>query len=130
MDGVLMKDTEKITINTNAVDSEKVDLMVEEGFYSNRADFIKTSVRNQLNAHSRTIEDVITVKSYEIGINYYDRKSLEQILEQNKLLNIKVVGMLVLKDDIDVELAKKTINSIKVFGVLKASRELKIALRK
>lgn len=104
--------------------------MVDEGFYSNRADFIKTSVRNQLNAHSRTIEDVITVKSYEIGINYYDRKSLEQILEQNKLLNIKVVGMLVLKDDIDVELAKKTINSIKVFGVLKASRELKIALRK
>lgn len=130
MDGVLMKDTEKITINTNAVDSEKVELMVDEGFYSNRADFIKTSVRNQLNAHSRTIEDVITVKSYEIGINYYDRKSLEQILEQNKLLNIKVVGMLVLKDDIDVELAKKTINSIKVFGVLKASRELKIALRK
>ncbi|WP_405099615.1 CopG family transcriptional regulator [Oceanobacillus sp. FSL H7-0719] len=125
-----MKDTEKITINTNAVDSEKVELMVDEGFYSNRADFIKTSVRNQLNAHSRTIEDVITVKSYEIGINYYDRKSLEQILEQNKLLNIKVVGMLVLKDDIDVELAKKTINSIKVFGVLKASRELKIALRK
>lgn len=130
MDGVLMKDTEKITINTNAVDSEKVELMVDEGFYSNHADFIKTSVRNQLNAHSRTIEDVITVKSYEIGINYYDRKSLEQILEQNKLLNIKVVGMLVLKDDIDVELAKKTINSIKVFGVLKASRELKIALRK
>lgn len=130
MDGVLMKDTEKITINTNAVDSEKVELMVDEGFYSNRADFIKTSVRNQLNAHSRTIEDVITVKSYEIGINYYDRKSLEQILEQNKLLNIKVVGMLVLKDDIDLELAKKTINSIKVFGVLKASRELKIALRK
>lgn len=130
MDGVLMKDTEKITINTNAVDSEKVELMVDEGFYSNRADFIKTSVRNQLNAHSRTIEDVITVKSYEIGINYYDRKSLEQILEQNKLLNIKVVGMLVLKDDIDMELAKKTINSIKVFGVLKASHELKIALRK
>lgn len=130
MDVVLMKDTEKITINTNAVDSEKVELMVDEGFYSNRADFIKTSVRNQLNAHSRTIEDVITVKSYEIGINYYDRKSLEQILEQNKLLNIKVVGMLVLKDDIDLELAKKTINSIKVFGVLKASRELKIALRK
>ena len=130
MDGVLMKDTEKITINTNAVDSEKVELMVDEGFYSNRADFIKTSVRNQLNAHSRTIEDGITVKSYEIGINYYDRKSLEQILEQNKLLTIKVVGMLVLKDDIDVELAKKTINSIKVFGVLKASRELKIALRK
>lgn len=130
MDGVLMKDTEKITINTNAVDSEKVELMVDEGFYSNRADIIKTSVHNQLNAHSRTIEDVITVKSYEIGINYYDRKSLEQILEQNKLLNIKVVGMLVLKDDIDLELAKKTINSIKVFGVLKASRELKIALRK
>ena len=130
MDGVQMAETEKITINMNVVDLGKVDLLVEQGFYSNRTDFIKTSIRNQLTSHSSVIEDVITVKSYEIGVNYYDRKSLEGFLEQNKLLDIKVVGMLVLKDDIDVELARNTINSIKVLGVFRASKELKRALKK
>jgi hypothetical protein len=130
MDGEQMADSEKITTNLNVVDLGKVDLLVEQGFYSNRTDFIKTSIRNQLISHNSIIEDMIMVKSYEIGINYYDRNTLEQVLEQNKLLDIKVVGMLVLKDDIDVELAKKTIKSIKVFGVIRASHELKIALKR
>ncbi|RDW15021.1 CopG family transcriptional regulator [Oceanobacillus chungangensis] len=125
-----MAETEKVTVNMNVVDLGKVDLLVEQGFYPNRTDFIKTSIRNQLTSHSSVIENVITVKSYEIGIYYYDRKTLEQVLEQNKLLDIKVVGMLVLKDDVDVELARKTIKSIKVLGVFRASHELKIALKK
>ncbi|MFD1851819.1 CopG family transcriptional regulator [Oceanobacillus bengalensis] len=125
-----MSENEKITINMNVVDLGKIDLLVEQGFYSNRTDLIKTSIRNQLSSHSSVIDNVITVKSYEIGINYYDRETLEQVLEQNKQLDIKVVGMLVLKDDIEVELAKKTIKSLKVLGVFRASHELKIALKK
>lgn len=74
-------------------------------------------------------EELITVKSYEIGINQYDRKSLEQVLQENRLLDIKALGIMVLKDDIDTELARKTIKSIKVLGVLRASRELKMTLR-
>lgn len=74
--GVKMAETEEITINMNVIDLGKIDLLVEQGFYSNRTDFIKNSIRNQLNSHSSVIENVITVKSYEIGINYYDRKTL------------------------------------------------------
>ncbi|KOS69642.1 CopG family transcriptional regulator [Lysinibacillus contaminans] len=123
-----MAETEKITINMNVVDLGQVDLLVEQGFYSNRTDFIKTAIRNQLTSHSKVIEKVITDKAFLIGITYYDRKTLEQVAENNKVLDIKVVGMLVLKEDIDVELASKTIKSIKVFGVFKASPELKKAL--
>ncbi len=123
-----MAETEKVTINMNVVDLGQVDLLVEQGFYSNRTDFIKTAIRNQITSHSKVIEKVITDKAYLIGITYYDRKTLEQVAENNKVLDIKVVGMLVLKEDIDVELARKTIKSIKVFGVFKANPELKKAL--
>ncbi|MGE7692322.1 CopG family transcriptional regulator [Lysinibacillus sp. NPDC097214] len=124
-----MAETEKITINMNVVDLGKADLLIEQGFYSNRTDFIKTAIRNQLTSHSRVIENVITDKSYVLGITYYDRKTLEQVFKENKILDIKVVGMLVLKDDIDVELANKTIKSIRVLGVFRASPQLKKVLK-
>jgi len=120
-----MAETEKITINMNVVDLGKVDLLVEQGFYSNRTDFIKTSIRNQLSVHANVVDNIIIDKSYVIGVCHYNRESLETVLEQNKILDIKVVGMLVFADDIDVELVIKTINSLKVFGVLKASPEIK-----
>ena len=104
-----MAETEKITINMNVVDLGQVDLLVEQGFYLNRTDFIKTAIRNQLTSHSKVIEKVITDKAYLIRITYYDRKTLEQVAENNKVVAIKVVGMLVLKENIDVEVAKKTI---------------------
>jgi len=122
-----MAETEKITINMNVVDLGQVDLLVEQGFYSNRTDFIKTAIRNQITSHAKVIEKVMIDKAYLIGITHFDRKSLEQVAKSNKVLDIKVVGMLVLKEDIDVELAKKTIKAIKVFGVFKASSELKKA---
>lgn len=120
-----MADTEKVTINMNVVDLGKVDLLVDQGFYSNRTDFIKTSIRNQLASHSREVDSVITDKSYVIGVSVYDRKTLEKVLKENKMLAIRAVGMVVLKDDVEVGLAIKTIKSIKVYGVFKASSELK-----
>ncbi|MBU0905073.1 MAG: CopG family transcriptional regulator [Firmicutes bacterium] len=124
-----MAETEKITINMNVVDLGKVDLLVEQGFYSNRTDFIKTSIRNQLSIHANVVDNIITDKSYVIGVSHYNRESLEKVLEQNKILDIKVVGMLVLADDIDEELAIKTIKSLKVFGVLKATPKIKNVLK-
>ncbi|MCI1593430.1 CopG family transcriptional regulator [Heyndrickxia oleronia] len=114
-----MAETEKITINMNVVDLGKVDLLVEQGFYSNRTDFIKTAIRNQLTTHSDEVNQMIVNKSFVIGICRYNRKSLQEIIQNNVKLDIKVIGMLILEEDNDTDLALKTINSIKVYGVLK-----------
>ncbi len=124
-----MAETEKITINMNVVDLGKVDLIVEQGFYSNRTDFIKTAIRNQLSTYSNVVDPIIAEKSYVMGISYFNRDVLKKVLEEKKILDIKVVGMLVLADDIDVELATKTIRSLKVYGALKATPELKNVLK-
>ena len=124
-----MAETEKITINMNVVDLGKADLLVEQGFYSNRTDFIKTAIRNQLSVHANVVDNIITDKSYLIGVSLYSRERLEKVMEQNKILDIKVVGMVVIADNIDEELAIKTIKSLKVFGVLKATPEIKKVLK-
>ncbi|QFF99244.1 CopG family transcriptional regulator [Psychrobacillus glaciei] len=113
----------------NVVDLGKVDLLVEQGFYSNRTDFNKTSIRNQLSIHANVVDNILTDKSYLIGVIFYSRERLEKVLEQNKILDIKVVGMVVIADNIGEELAIKTIKSLKVFGVLKATPEIKKILK-
>ncbi|MFY3790655.1 CopG family transcriptional regulator [Ureibacillus sp. MALMAid1270] len=120
-----MAETEKITINMNVVDLGKVDLLVEQGFYSNRTDFIKAAIRHQLSTYSIIVEPLIKEKAFAVGISYFNKHLLEEVLTQNKVLDIKVLGMLVLADDIDKELAIKTINSLKVYGVLKATPEIR-----
>lgn len=120
-----MAETEKITINMNVVELGKVDLLVEQGFYSNRTDFIKAAIRSQLTTHTKVLDEIITAKSFCLGISYFNKEDLEKLADQNKILDIKVVGMLILADDISVELATQTIKSIKVYGVFKGSAELK-----
>ncbi|MEN2766766.1 CopG family transcriptional regulator [Ornithinibacillus xuwenensis] len=120
-----MAETEKITINSNVVDLGKIDLLVEEGFYSNRTDFIKTSIRNQISSHSNVIEKVINEKSFVIGISRYSKKMLESLLEKNKVLDIKIVGMLVFDNDIDLDLVRKTIKTVKIFGAFRANAAIK-----
>lgn len=120
-----MSKQEKITINLSVVDLGKIDLLVEQGFYSNRTDFIKTAIRSQLGTHSKEIDQVVTEKSYKIGIVNYNRKSLENLVNKNKMLDVKVIGMLVLDKDVDLELAKKVFSSLRVNGVFKANREVK-----
>lgn len=123
-----MAETEKITINMNVVDLGKVDLLVDQGFYSNRTDFIKSSIRNQLNTHAKYVDQIITKKAYVIGVTHYSRQSLEKLLEDKKILDIKVVGLLIFDEDIDADLLVKTIKSVNIFGVLKATNELKAAI--
>jgi Arc/MetJ-type ribon-helix-helix transcriptional regulator len=123
-----MPDSEKITINMNVVDLGKVDLLVQEGVYSNRTDFIRTAIRNLLDKHSFEIQQTVTRHSYVIGVLLYDRAYLERCQAKGEKLNIRIVGVLVLDKDIPVDLAADVIESVQVRGVFNASEAVKAAL--
>ena len=123
-----MADTEKITINLSVVDLGRIDLLVEQGFYSTRTDFIRTAIRNQIDNHAQVIEQTVARKSLAVGVMAYNHSDLERVIADGEQLDIRVVGMLVLKNDITPELAKAAIRSLKVSGVLNASPALKEAL--
>lgn len=123
-----MADSEKITINMSVVDLGKVDLLVEEGFYSNRTDFIRTSIRNQLDRHSDEVKQSVTRKTMAVGVVGYGRKALEARQAAGEKVSAWVVGSLTIADDVSAELALDTIESIKVYGVLKVSDKVRNAL--
>lgn len=123
-----MAETEKITINLSVVDLGQIDLLVEQGLYSNRTDLIRTAVRNQINKHTDVVQQTVTRKTLVVGILIFSRSDLEKQLAKEEMIEIKIVGMLILHKDIPVELALQTIKSIKVYGSFKASRELQEAL--
>ncbi len=95
-----MADSEKITINMSVVDLGKVDLLVEEGFYSNRTDFIRTSIRNQLDRHSDEVKQSVTRKTMAVGVVGYGRKSLEARQAAGEIVSAWVVGSLTIDDDV------------------------------
>lgn len=123
-----MSETEKITINMSAVDLGKVDLLVNEGLYSNRTDFIRTAIRSQLEKHTFEIQQSVTRHSSVIGVLSYSRVDLEKRKQKGKKLSFSVIGMLILQDDIPPELAVEVIEEIKVRGIFNASPEVKAAL--
>ena len=123
-----MPDSEKITINMNAVDLGKVDLLVQEGVYSNRTDFIRTAIRSQLEKHNFEIQQTVTRHSYVIGVLVYSRTDLEKRKLKGEKLQMTVVGLLNLDNDITPELAREVIESIQVRGVFNASEAVKAAL--
>lgn len=123
-----MADTEKITINMSVVDLGKVDLLVEEGFYSNRTDFIRTAIRNQLNHHDTEVKQSLVRKSMALGVVHYSRQGLEAAQAKGERLAARVVGMVIIDDEVSPELAQATIESIRVLGVLQASKAVKQAL--
>jgi len=123
-----MPDSEKITINVSAVDLGKIDLLVQEGLYSNRTDFIRTGIRNLLDKHTLEIQQSVTRHSYGIGIFGYTRKELEQLRAKKQRIKFSVVGMLSLAEDIPVDLADAVVESVQVRGIFLASDEVKAAL--
>ncbi len=123
-----MADTEKITINMSAVDLGQIDLLVQEGFYSNRTDFIRSAIRAQITAHSDSLKQVIYRKSLVIGVLSYSSAELEARRARNEKLIIKSVGMVILGEDVSAELASATIESLEIHGVLKASPAVRQAL--
>jgi len=123
-----VSDTEKITINMSAVDLGRVDLLVEEGFYSNRSDFIRTSIRKELDVHRDMVVQVVSRKTMVIGVVKYTRQDLEKAKAKGVSYDIKVVGTVILDKDISPELARASIGRLKVYGILRASPEVKDAL--
>lgn len=121
-------ETEKITINLGYVDLGRVDLLVQEGFYSNRTDFIRTAIRNQLATHAEAVTQSIVRHTLELGLRDYSRADLEAVKAAGEKLHIKVVGLARIASDVTPELALATIESITVLGALQASAELKSAL--
>jgi len=121
-------DTEKITINLGFVDLGHVDLMVQEGFYSNRTDFIRTAIRNQLERHADIVKQSTARKSLDLGLRNYGREDLEAALRAGEMLHINVLGLASIAQDVTPELARATIASISVLGALHASPAVKAAL--
>ncbi|TRW91272.1 CopG family transcriptional regulator [Paracoccus sp. M683] len=121
-------DSEKITINLGYVDLGRIDLLVQEGFYSNRSDFIRTAIRSQLNTHADTVTKTIERHTMELGLRDYSRQDLEDLRTAGEVLHVKVVGLARISPDVTPELALQTIGSITVLGVLQASAEVRKAL--
>lgn len=121
-------DSEKITINLGYVDLGRVDLMVQDGFYSNRTDFIRTAIRNQLDRHADVVKQSVSRKSMDIGLRHYGREDLEAARAAGQMLHINVLGLASIAQDVTPELAKATIASVAVLGTLHASAEVKAAL--
>ena len=121
-------DSEKITINVGFVDLGNMDLLVRKGFYSNRTDFIRTAIRNQLASHADAVKQSIVRHTLELGLRRVGRQVLEASKAKGVRLQIQVVGLATIDHDVTPELARETIESITVLGALHASKEIKSAL--
>jgi len=120
---------EKITINIGCVDLGQIDLLVQEGFYANRTDLIRTAIRNQLATHGDAVRDVVSRKTLVLGIQHYTAADLEAVKASGEKLQIKVLGLASIADDVTPKLALATIESLTVLGALHASPAVKAALR-
>ena len=123
-----MSETEKITINLGLIDLGQIDLLVQEGFYSNRTDLIRTAIRNQLSTHAEVVKQTVARKSLVLGLQHYSRADLEALQAAGQRLQIHVLGLASIAADVAPELALATIESIVVLGALHASAAVKAVL--
>jgi Arc/MetJ-type ribon-helix-helix transcriptional regulator len=123
-----MPETEKITINISAVDLGKIDLLVQEGLYSNRTDFIRTAYRNHLDKHNLEIQQSVTRHAYVIGVLVYDQSDFEKRKLKGEKIKLNLIGFLHLANNISPELAREVVESIQVRGIFQASEAVKAAL--
>jgi Arc/MetJ-type ribon-helix-helix transcriptional regulator len=121
-------ETEKITINLGLIDLGQIDLLVEEGFYSNRTDLIRTAIRNQLSVHSDVVRQTVARRTLVLGLQEFSRRELEAARRAKRKLRIQVLGLVRIADDVPPDLARDTIESIEVLGALQASAAVKAAL--
>jgi Arc/MetJ-type ribon-helix-helix transcriptional regulator len=122
-------ETEKVTVNLGFVDLGHIDLLVTEGFYSNRTDFIRTAIRNQLVAQQEAVRQVISRKSLVLGLQRFTRANLESLQRAGEMLEIQVLGLATVDEDVPPELASATISSVTVLGAFHASAAVKQALK-
>ena len=121
-------DSEKITVNLGYVDLGHIDLLVQDGFYSNRTDFIRTAIRNQFERHTDAVKQSVTRQQLDLGLRQYTRQDLEAVKAAGQRLHIQVLGLAVIAADVPPELAAETIASIHVLGAFHASPGVKAAL--
>ena len=119
---------EKLTINLSCIDLGQIDLLVQEGFYANRADLIRTAVRNQIAGHGDVVRQVVSRKTLVLGIQHYGAAELQAALDAGRALVVRVLGLVVIAPDVSVELALAAIDSLTVLGALHASPAVKTAL--
>src|SRR5206468_6619353 len=119
---------EKITINLGLIDLGQIDLLVQEGFYSNRTDLIRTAIRNQLGMHAETVRQTIARKTLVLGLQAFSRRDLERVRKAGSKLRIHGLGLVRIATDVSPALARATIESVEVLGALHASSAVKAAL--
>lgn len=123
-----VSETEKITVNLGLVDLGQIDLLVQEGFYSNRTDLIRTAIRNQLVAHAEVVHEAVVRKTMVLGLLEFTRADLESVKKSGKRLRIQVLGLARIASDVSAALAVSTIESVSVLGAFHASPAVKAAL--
>src|SRR5688500_9993379 len=121
-------DAEKLTINLGVVDLGQIDLLVQEGFYSNRTDLIRTAIRNQLSVHADEVKRTVARRTLVLGLQHFSRADLERALAAGQMLQIQVVGLARIANDVPPELACATIQSVVVLGAFHASAAVRSAL--
>jgi len=122
-------ESEKLTLNLGFVDLGRIDVMISEGFYANRSDFIRTAIRNQIAAHTTTVEQSVRRNTRDMGVREFSRQDLLEARQSGQKLIIRVVGLVRIADDVEPDLASAAIESIEVLGALQASAAVKEALR-
>ena len=123
-----VSESEKVTVNVGFVDLGQIDLLVTEGFYSNRTDFIRTAIRNQIERHADVVRQAVTRKSVDLGLRHFSREDLEAVRDAGQVLDIRVLGLATIAPDVTPELARAAIASLTVLGALHASAAVKEAL--
>jgi Arc/MetJ-type ribon-helix-helix transcriptional regulator len=123
-----MPDLEKVSFNLSVVDLGQVDLLIDQGFYSSRTDFLVAAVRRLIQSHSASLKEAVARRSMTIGVAMYSRDSLEKVVASGQQLEITIVGVLVIADDVTPELACEAIKSVTVFGKFRAQPEVLSAL--
>lgn len=124
-----LADSEKITINLGPVDLGRIDLLVQEGFYSNRSDFIRTAIRNQLSTEAEAVMRSVARHTLDLGLRDLARAELEQVRAAGEVLHLRVLGLVRIAPDVSADLARATIGSITVLGTLQAPPEIRAALK-
>jgi Arc/MetJ-type ribon-helix-helix transcriptional regulator len=120
--------SEKITINVGLVDLGQIDLLVREGFFANRTDFIRTAIRRQLESRSDAVQSTVARSELVVGIERYSREALEQLRESGRMVELRVLGLATIADDVSPELAVATIARVEVLGAFRAPQAVKAAL--
>jgi Arc/MetJ-type ribon-helix-helix transcriptional regulator len=120
--------SEKITINVGLVDLGQIDLLVQEGFYANRTDFIRTAIRRQLESRATAVADTVARRTLVLGTRHLSRSELEQLRDAGQRIELRVLGLATVADDVDPELALATIAAVEVLGAFRAPRAVKAAL--